>query len=84
MECRSNCGACCTAPSINSYIPGMPRGKPAGIRCIQLDDKNRCLIFGKPERPAFCESLQPNFEMCGETRDQAITWLTQLEIATRP
>ncbi|MES1987412.1 MAG: YkgJ family cysteine cluster protein, partial [Pseudomonadota bacterium] len=26
MECRPDCGACCTAPSINSPIPGMPNG----------------------------------------------------------
>ncbi|HCS2930732.1 TPA: YkgJ family cysteine cluster protein, partial [Shigella flexneri] len=24
MECRPGCGACCTAPSISSPIPGMP------------------------------------------------------------
>ncbi|MGU7695722.1 YkgJ family cysteine cluster protein, partial [Escherichia coli] len=29
MECRPDCGACCTAPSISSPIPGMPDGKPA-------------------------------------------------------
>ena len=84
MECKPNCGACCTAPSITSHIPGMPNGKPAGVRCIQLDETNRCMIFGKPERPAFCASLQPSLEMCGETREQAMIWLTQLEIATRP
>jgi Fe-S-cluster containining protein len=84
MQCRDNCGACCTAPSINSPIPGMPHGKPAGVRCVQLDDTDKCMIFGKPERPAFCASLQPSLEMCGETRQQAIAWLTQLEHLTRP
>ncbi|HLV28200.1 MAG TPA: YkgJ family cysteine cluster protein, partial [Burkholderiaceae bacterium] len=29
MDCRPHCGACCTAPSISSPIPGMPQGKPA-------------------------------------------------------
>jgi uncharacterized protein len=62
----------------------MPNGKPAGVRCIQLDDENRCMIFGKPERPAFCGSLQPSEEMCGETREQAIAWLTRLEMLTKP
>ena len=81
MDCRSSCGACCIAPSINSPIPGMPNGKPAGVRCIQLDDENRCMIFGKPERPAFCGSLQPSIEMCGDEslenpREYAMTWLT--------
>ena len=28
------CGACCIAPSISSAIPGMPDGKPAGVRCV--------------------------------------------------
>ena len=84
MICRTECGACCTAPSINSAIPGMPNGKPAGVRCIQLDAQNRCMIFGKPERPAFCASLQPSIEMCGETRLEAMIWLTNLERATKP
>jgi hypothetical protein len=34
MECRSGCGACCVAPSINAPLPGMPQGKPAGVRCV--------------------------------------------------
>jgi uncharacterized protein len=84
MNCRPNCGACCTAPSITSPIPGMPNGKPAGVRCVQLNDENACKIFGMPERPAFCASLQPSLEMCNETREQAMIWLTQLEVATQP
>jgi uncharacterized protein len=84
MKCRDHCGACCIAPSINSPIPGMPNGKPAGVRCIQLDDQNHCIIFGNPERPAFCASLQPSNEMCGETREQAMIWLTELEQLTKP
>jgi hypothetical protein len=84
MECRPNCGACCIAPSINSPIHGMPNGKAPGERCIQLADDNRCMIFGKPERPAFCAGLQPSAEMCGETNTQAMIWLTNLELLTRP
>jgi Fe-S-cluster containining protein len=84
MECRSGCGACCIAPSINSPIPGMPEGKPAGVRCIQLMDDLRCAIFGKPERPAFCGSLRPSEEMCGDDRHHAIQWLTRLEQLTTP
>jgi len=82
--CRTGCGACCTAPSITSPIPGMPKGKPAGVRCVQLGEDNRCLIFGRPERPAFCAGLQPSEEMCGDSREQAMHWLTQLELATAP
>jgi len=84
VECRKNCGACCIAPSINSPIPGMPNGKKAGERCIQLDNHNKCMIFGKPERPVFCGSLQPNLEMCGLERAHAIEWLTTLERLTAP
>jgi len=54
------------------------------MRCIQLDEQNRCMIFGKPERPAFCASLQPSEEMCGESRAYAIEWLSKLEQLTTP
>jgi Fe-S-cluster containining protein len=84
MECRSQCGACCIAPSINSPIPGMPDGKPAGVRCVQLLDDMRCAIFGQPERPAFCGGIQPSLEMCGNDRNHALQWLTRLEIETAP
>ena len=84
VECRPDCGACCTAPSISSAIPGMPAGKPAGVRCVQLDASNRCAIFGRPERPACCGGLQPSREMCGDARGEAMAWLTRLEIETAP
>lgn len=82
MFCRSGCGACCTAPSISSAIPGMPHGKPAGQRCVQLDDDNQCRIFGQPERPAVCSSLQPQQEMCGASREDAMRYLATLERLT--
>lgn len=84
FSCRSGCGACCIAPSITSPIPGMPDGKPAGVRCVQLDAENLCRIFGKPERPAFCGSLKAEPEMCGEDSVAAIRFLDGLERATRP
>jgi hypothetical protein len=62
----------------------MPDGKPAGVRCVQLGEDHRCQIFGRPERPAFCAGLQPSAEMCGETREQAMLWLSALERATAP
>lgn len=83
MECRVGCGACCIAPSISSPIPGMPGGKPAGVRCAQLTADNRCLLFGKPERPAVCASLRPSAEMCGDSAEQAMRYLMMLELATR-
>jgi hypothetical protein len=84
LACRSGCGACCIAPSISSPIPGMPHGKPAGVRCVQLDDDMRCRIFGQPERPSFCAGLRPSDEMCGKSSLHAMRWLTDLEVATRP
>lgn len=84
MQCRPDCGACCTAPSISSPIPGMPEGKPAGMRCVQLSADNRCLIFGRPERPACCGGLLPSEDMCGNDRDDAMHWLAELERLTAP
>ena len=84
MECRPGCGACCIAPSISSPIPGMPEGKPAGVRCVQLDENNACRIFGQPERPAVCVSLRPSFAMCGVGREDALRLLDALEVATAP
>ncbi len=84
MMCRPYCAACCIAPSITSPLPGMPHGKPAGVRCAQLTGGNRCAVFGQPERPVFCGSLQPSAEMCGTSREEALAWLARLERATRP
>lgn len=84
MECRPGCGACCIAPSISSPIPGMPEGKPAGVRCVQLTDDNRCRLFGQPERPAICVRLRPSREMCGESDGEALVYLTLMESETAP
>ena len=84
MNCRPGCGACCIAPSISSAILGMPQGKPAGVRCIQLDEANQCRIFGLPERPAVCGQLMPSTEMCGADAGAAMVWLTYLEFVTQP
>lgn len=84
MSCRPGCAACCIAPSISSPMPGLPNGKPAGMPCPHLDADLRCRLFGQPERPAVCGSLPPSHEMCGETREQALLYLLQLEQATAP
>ncbi|HVW52364.1 MAG TPA: YkgJ family cysteine cluster protein [Trinickia sp.] len=84
MNCRPGCGACCIAPSISSPIPGMPHGKPAGVRCVQLGDDERCMIFGRADRPAVCSSLGASEEMCGANREQALFWLERMEFATFP
>lgn len=84
IDCRPGCGACCIAPSIASPLPGMADGKPAGVPCRNLEADFRCALFGRPERPGFCAGLQPSAEMCGAHRDQALAWLAELELATRP
>jgi Fe-S-cluster containining protein len=84
MDCRTDCGACCIAPSISSPIPGMPQGKPAGVRCVQLSADNRCLLFGQALRPAVCDSLQASLPMCGQSRQEALQWLAELETLTCP
>ena len=84
MDCRVGCGACCIALSISSPIPGMPDGKPSGVRCAQLSDDNRCLLWGMSERPEVCNRLTPMPEMCGETREEALRYLYWLESTTKP
>ncbi|MBZ0288665.1 MAG: YkgJ family cysteine cluster protein [Anaerolineae bacterium] len=84
MECRVGCGACCIALSISSPIPGMPDGKPSGVRCVQLTPDNKCAIYGQPDRPAVCNRLRPMQEMCGSNAGEALAYLYELEHLTRP
>lgn len=90
MQCRPRCAACCIAPSISSPIPphpaghAVPAGKPADVRCPQLDPDDRCRLFGQPTRPQVCASLRPSHEMCGDTREHAMLWLQRLERDTGP
>ena len=79
MECREGCGACCIAPSISSSIPGMPGGKAAGERCVQLDEKNRCKVFSSPLRPRVCEEFQPCTDVCGSSSVEALENLLVLQ-----
>ncbi len=62
----------------------MPDGKPAGVRCVQLTPDNRCAIFEDPDRPLVCAWLIPNEEMCGQSFEEAMAYLTALEVATQP
>jgi hypothetical protein len=61
----------------------MPGGKPAGVRCAQLADDARCRLFGDPRRPTVCAGLQPQVEMCGAGRAEAMRYLSRLERLTR-
>lgn len=82
MECRPGCGACCIAPSISSPIPGMPHGKPAGERCVQLSVDMLCLIFGRPDRPSVCGGFSADPEVCGDSSEEAIRLIGWWEQAT--
>lgn len=62
----------------------MPKGKPAGVPCVQLDAALRCRLFGRAERPAVCAGLQPSTAMCGPDRGHALRWLNRLEALTAP
>ena len=80
MDCRIGCAACCIVISISSPIPGMPDGKPAGQRCIQLTDDNQCKLFGMPERPNVCTTFQPDIIICGTTNEEAFNNIAFLEM----
>lgn len=84
MQCRSGCGACCIAPSINTPFYGMPAGKPAGVRCTHLMDDYRCALFDRPERPAACANFQAEPPFCGYERHEALIILTDMEEGTKP
>lgn len=78
MKCRENCGACCVALSISSAIPGMPEGKPAGVRCIHLLDDYRCAIYTDAGYPKVCTGFRAEPEFCGSCREEAMKILQSL------
>lgn len=85
MECRPHCGMCCIAPSINLPLPGMPRGKPAGIACVNLDPKSlMCRIWGSDQYPALCRGFAASSEVCGNSQQEAEAIIRWLEQETRP
>ena len=65
-------------------MPGMPAGKPAGVRCLHLDAALRCRLWGDPRRPAVCDSLKPAPDLCGADRHDAMRLLAHLERLTAP
>ncbi|TDO99868.1 YkgJ family cysteine cluster protein [Marinomonas balearica] len=84
MNCRPSCGACCTAPSITSPIPGMPNGKPAGVPCLHLMEDRRCAIFNEPTRPKVCSDFAATHDFCGESTEEAMNILALMESETNP
>lgn len=84
MQCRTGCGACCVAASITSPLPGMPAGKPSGVRCVNLDDLNRCLIWNQPNYPPVCRDFVAKKDVCGSDMEEALQTLYHWEALTAP
>jgi len=83
QACRPGCGACCIAISISSPLPGMPDGKPAGVRCVNLDPETYlCTIWGTEEYPEVCRAFQASYEFCGSSREEAFGRIAEIEEAT--
>jgi hypothetical protein len=60
----------------------MPHGKPAGVRCVNLDDDHRCRLWGTAQYPDVCRRFAADIAVCGETRDEAMVLLTVMERET--
>lgn len=82
-ECRAGCAACCTVISISSALPGMPEGKPAGVRCVNLDEHNFCRLHGTPQYPKICASFPAEAEMCGNSNEHAYAFIRKMEEFTK-
>ena len=83
MECRSDCGACCIALSISTPLPGMPGGKPAGVRCIHLLEDYKCAIYNYSSKPKVCTDFNAEPEFCGSGREEAMKILGSLDSPTQ-
>lgn len=82
-ECRKGCAACCIVISITSPLPGMPNGKAAGIRCVNLNSYNICTIHEKENYPKVCRNFKFDPDYCGRKNEEAFEKLAELENQTR-
>ncbi len=57
----------------------MPDGKPAGVRCIQLDETNLCMLFERLERPKVCQAFKAERAICGDSSADAIKIIGLIE-----
>lgn len=60
----------------------MPEGKPANVRCVNLDDDYLCRLWGTAERPGFCDQFQAEQSVCGQNREEALENIQVLEHLT--
>ncbi len=84
FSCRPGCAVCCTTISIGSALPNMPKGKPAGVRCVNLDTQNLCGLWGSESYPSVCRGFTPDVRYCGNSNEEANQILGDLERLTTP
>jgi len=61
----------------------MPNGKPAGIRCVNLNSENLCMIYATDVYPPVCRNFKFDPEFCGDTNEEAFHNLSKLEEDTQ-
>ena len=61
-------------------MPGSPNGKPAGERCLHLDENNFCKIFDSQLRPKVCAGFTAEEPVCGKTFEEAMQILSEWEV----
>ena len=57
-------------------------GKPAAVRCLHLDNENKCSIFLQPSQPLVCSRFQATEDACGSTKEEAMAILSEWEMLT--
>ena len=62
----------------------MPQGKPAGVRCVNLDEDNLCRVWGTAEYPEVCRRFPAMADTCGNDAVEAVRLLARLEEHTAP
>jgi hypothetical protein len=62
----------------------MPDGKPAGVRCVNLNGEGLCRLWGQANYPDVCRNFRPSPWVCGESAAEALALIAALEKATRP
>lgn len=82
MKCRIGCGACCVEVSISSPLPGLPNGKPAGVRCPNLTSAGTCGVWNTPVFPDICRRFQATPDFCGTSAEEAVVRIRSMERAT--
>ncbi|MEM1190486.1 MAG: YkgJ family cysteine cluster protein [Pseudomonadota bacterium] len=70
---------------MSSPLPGMPEGKAAGVRCVNLDPQSRrCRIWGSDVYPDVCRDFLAAWDACGDSTEQALNRLSRFERETTP